>query len=113
MNNRESLGLLFPAGVIPTDGSGVSRHFEVNGLSAETTPQNCEVIDMGDDRTYRERGDYQTHYVVKIGGRHAHFRVCKAMEGSGYDAYATGYFLSDDGSELESAIESVRFFGRR
>lgn len=112
MNNRDSLVLLFPSGDIKRDGSEGFRWFEVNGLEAETTPQNCEVIMRGDHARYRNRGDYQTHYLVKVGGRYAHFRVCKAMEGSGYDAYATGHFLADDGSELEHAVESVNFFGR-
>lgn len=108
MDNVNALALLFPNGVVKHN----AYTFEVNGLSEEQTPQNCEILAKGDDNFYRGRKDYQTHYVVKVGGRRVRFRVCKAMQGSGYEAYACGHFINEE-LDLIGSIEAVQRIGAR
>lgn len=82
----ELLRSIFPQGVVNYvhDSTG---WFEVNGLSEGTVPQNCEILDRGQERSAKDRRE---HFLVKTENFILFFRICTAMKGSSYDEFAVG-----------------------
>lgn len=92
---------LFPGCTLGRGGS------EANGLTIDAMPQNCIIIDQFHDNHYplSERRD---HYLVQVGESLASLRICKAMPGYGYEAFA--YVSSVSNGELgkDALIEQFK-----
>ena len=72
---------------IDQDGNGF--RFSASELTAEFQHKDGTLLGEGYARMYRE-GDWQLHRVVEGDGYIFRYRLCKAMEGSGYEAYIVG-----------------------
>ena len=98
MDLQNLLQKVFPAGQC----GGRSYGFEVNGLPKNTQPQNCDILVQGQEPD--SRGDRREHFLVRVDGVLLFFRICTAMEGSGYDEFVAGHkpaILAEDQQELE------------
>ena len=94
------LNRLLPGG---TANSRDASNFEVNGLEKDTQPQNCEVLCRGMEPD--SRGDRREHFLVQIDGVMLFFRICTAMENSGYAEFAVGRgiaILAEEQTKLEA-----------
>lgn len=87
------LGALFPKGTLGYCHD--NGRFEVNGLEVGTIPEHCDIIARGQDRW--DKNGRREWFVVRgrgdIEGCAAFFRICTAMEGSGYAEFATGRYV--------------------
>lgn len=92
---------LFPGCTLGRGGS------EANGLAIDAEPQNCVVIDKFHDNHYplSERRD---HYLVSVGGSLASLRICKAMPGYGYEAFAYVHSVSNGELGKEALTEQFK-----
>lgn len=79
---------LFPGCTLGRGGS------EANGLAIDAEPQNCTIIDKYHDNHYplSERRD---HYLVSVNETLIHLRICKAMSGYNYEAFAVIHDVSN------------------
>ena len=80
MDNRTLLTQIFPR----------MTHFgcddtEVNGLSKDTYPENCEILMSGQERRVHSRREW---FLVKVDGVFLFLRICTAAPGCGYDEFA-------------------------
>jgi hypothetical protein len=65
-----------------------SIHFSISELDKDFTIETGEQRFSKDNPTYVADGDYQIHRVVEYPGQGVlEYRLCKAMEGSEYEAY--------------------------
>nr|CAK6598281.1 unknown function [Klebsiella phage vB_Ko_K5lambda5] len=89
---------LFPGCIV---GRGCS---EASGLEADVEPKNCIIIDKFHDNHYplNHRRD---HYLVSVNGCLASLRICQAMDGSGYGAFAYIHDVSNGVLGQETLIE--------
>ena len=83
MDKAEVLQHIFPKGVVNGRGGD-----EINGLPKYTVPQNCRILvstrsPWDDDRIFYLvlYENYETKVAICL-------RVCKAMDGCGYDEFA-------------------------
>ena len=82
---QELINRVFPEGDVALRRSS---GFEVNGLPKGTQPQGCEILARGLEPD--SRGDRREHYLVRVDAVMLFFRICTAMEGSGYDEFVAG-----------------------
>lgn len=92
---------LFPGCVLGRGGS------EANGLPIDVEPQNCVVIDKFHDNHYA-LNNRRDHYLVSVGDSLVSLRICKAMPGSGYGAFAYIHSVSNDELGKEALVEKFK-----
>lgn len=92
---------LFPGCTLGRGGN------EANGLAIDAEPQNCIVVDKFHDNHYplRHRRD---HYLVDVGGALVSLRICEAMQGSGYEAFAVIHSSSNGAMGKEALTEQFK-----
>jgi hypothetical protein len=83
MNKQDILKKIFPNPNATFSGRAGD---EVNGLDANTVPQNCVILASGLADTHQL--GRQEHYLVSVDDALVYARVCAAGEGSGYAEYA-------------------------
>lgn len=99
MNLQETLQRMFPLGQVYAN----RRSFEVNGLPKNTVPQYGDILASGMEPD--SRGDRREHYLVRTDGMLMFFRICTAMESSGYAEFVAGRevaVLEEDQVRLEA-----------
>jgi hypothetical protein len=77
---------LFPTGTVKYEHGDF---FEVNGLCKNSMPQNCTVLSR--QQEFIRNGDRREYFLVEMRHAYAYFRICTAMENSGYDEYVAGF----------------------
>lgn len=104
----EVLQLLFGdnAQVAHMTPSGNKVRFEVNNLAEKSEPLKCDVIATGEARNAPD-GERRTHYLVRIAGQLASFRICSADPESGYQAFATGQIMDDTPENEQHVMRSI------
>jgi hypothetical protein len=105
MDKQSTIKKLFPNPNATVNGRGGS---EVNGLSKNTVPQNCEILASGlADTSLLGR---QEHYLVRVDDALVYTRVCTAMEGSGYEEFAVIYDFAVTAEEKRAVTERATRF---
>lgn len=89
---------LFPGCTLGRGGS------EANGLAIDVEPQNCVVVDKFHDNHYA-LNNRRDHYLVSVGESLVSLRICKAMPGSDYGAFAYVHAVSNGGLGKKALIE--------
>ncbi len=85
MNLQDLISRVFPEGRVHLRRFG----FDVDGLVSGTVPRNCEILLHGVQP--HERGERRDHYLVRtMEGALMLFRICTALDGSGYDEFVAG-----------------------
>lgn len=104
----EVLQLLFGEDhqVESVDNSTSKVRFTVNNLSETSQPLDGDIIATGEARNARH-GERRTHYLVRIAGQLASFRICSADPESGYQAFATGQIMDDTPENEAHVIRSI------
>ncbi|ARB12325.1 hypothetical protein HYP05_gp137 [Salmonella phage ST-W77] len=92
---------LFPGCTLGRGGS------EANGLAIDVEPKNCTIIDKFHDNHYA-LNDRRDHYLVSVGESLVHLRICSALPGYGYDAFAYIHDVSNGEMGKESLIEKFK-----
>ncbi|WZB37102.1 DNA ligase [Salmonella phage STP-4] len=92
---------LFPGCTLGRGGS------EANGLAIDVEPKNCTIIDKFHDNHYA-LNDRRDHYLVSVGESLVHLRICSALPGCGYDAFAYIHAVSNGEMGKESLIEKFK-----
>lgn len=80
--------------------------FEVNNLEDKIEPLKGDVIATGEARNAPD-GERRTHYLVRIAGQLASFRICTAAPETGYAAFATGQLMDDTPENEAHVIRSI------
>lgn len=88
MNKFQFVQSMFPLGTVRKGDA-----MEVNGLPKGTEPQGVEIIGRFQDAEYADRGERREFFLVRNDEFFALFRICTAMEGSGYDEYVAIHHL--------------------
>jgi hypothetical protein len=70
---KKTISLLFPYDNISTVLRNRSTDMEVNGLPQGAEPQNCEVLQKGNETHGRM---LRTHYLVKANNRIVYLTIC-------------------------------------
>lgn len=80
---------------------------EANGLAIDVEPQNCIIIDKFHDNHYplNHRRD---HYLVSVSGCLVSLRICQAMKGSGYGAFAYIHDVANGDFGKETLVEKFK-----
>jgi hypothetical protein len=96
--NKEVITKLFPIQDVGIVSRNKSADLEVNGLPRGFTPQNCEILDMGEEVHGNMR---RTHYLVKVGEYVAFLTVCLPEYGDSLYALIRGLARSGTDEECD------------
>lgn len=102
--DQEILQHLFGSDVTVSyaESVGSKTRFEVNKLDLDVQPLQGDLLATGEAHYVKD--GRRTHYLIRIGGQLANFRICTAAPDSGYAAFATGHIMEDT-SENEAHVK--------
>ncbi len=83
MNLQDTVAQMFPTGVVTQGQPEDGRFFEVHGLAANASPQNCAVLASGQFEFSSAQG-CQDSYLVKADDFVLFVRICPTQSGGRY-----------------------------
>ena len=87
--------------------------FSISELDADFQHIGGEVAFDKPNPSYTPNNDYQIHRVVDYPGKGVlHYRLCKAMEGSPYEAYMVGWFYYTERNTHRATLQEQINKGR-